>query len=203
MSNKVRFGLKKVHYALIKADGTYDEVKPFAGAVKLTLTKEGGDSRDFNADDGVFYTFAGTNSGYSADLEMAYIPASVRADLLGEAADETDGGTVEYSDVQPSDFALIFEANGDKGPEGYVFYNCKASRPDMNANTETDSSDVDTDTLKIRMISKEFEVTEGESTVKRPAVRRYVESDKVNDPAKYASFFKKVYKPGEALAVVA
>ena len=38
---KVRFGLKKVHYALLESGGTYGTPKPWTGAVALTLPPEG------------------------------------------------------------------------------------------------------------------------------------------------------------------
>ena len=57
MSNKIKFGLKNVHYAVVtETDGeiTYDTPKPIRGAVNLTLDAAG-ESVQFYADDSVYY----------------------------------------------------------------------------------------------------------------------------------------------------
>ena len=86
---KVRFGLKKVHYALLETDGTYGTPKPWTGAVALTLTPEG-DSSAFYADDGPYAQFV-VNGGYTGSLEMAVLEPQIAADLLGEAKDAIGG----------------------------------------------------------------------------------------------------------------
>ena len=84
MANKVRYGLKNTKYAIWDptasgGNGAYGSVKEFKGAVSLSLTREGGDAVDFYADDGIYFNFAGTNGGYSLDLEVARITDAVTA----------------------------------------------------------------------------------------------------------------------------
>ncbi len=130
MANKVRFGMKNTKYALYNpTNGTYGQLKEFPGAVSLSLSREGGDSSDFYADDGIYHTFAGTNGGYSMDLEMARFLDEVRVDLLGEVVDDTTGVQYEVTSVNPPEFALVTEMQGNENPIGFVFYSCKASRP--------------------------------------------------------------------------
>jgi len=189
--SKVRFGIKKVHYALWDdTNETYGELVAFPGAVSWSQTREGGDSSDFYADDGVYYTFAGTNGGYSADLEMAFLPDSVRRDLLGEIVDDTTGVQFEVTDAEPKQFAILFETSGDSATTGFVFYNCKASRPEMNANTKTDSPDVDTTTLNIRIASQDFKL--GNDT--HSFVQGHIDKIDAN-VSKYAAFFDAVSIP--------
>lgn len=195
MANKVRFGLAKVKYALWtpgvgNAEGSYGQLKDFPGAVSLTTTREGGDSSDFYADDGVYYTFAGTNGGYSADLEMARITDQVRVDLLGEVLDEGTGIQFETTQAEPAQFALVFETQGDQGPVGFVYYNCKASRAELSANTKGESPEVDTDTLNLRIAANEFTHL-GE---KKSFVQGHIEKTSTN-ANKYNAFFASVVKP--------
>lgn len=192
MANKVSFGLANVKYAIYDATNkTYGALKDFKGAVSLSMTREGGDSSDFYADNGVFYTFAGTNGGYSADLEMALITDAVRQDLLGEIVDAGTGVQFERSDVEAPEFALIFETSGDTSTTGFVLYNCKASRPEMNANTKNDSPEVDTGTLSLRIGQREFTFRGTENV---PFVQGHIEKTSENT-AKYAAFFTSVVLP--------
>ena len=191
MANKVEFGFSTVKYAIYDAtNNTYGTPVAFPGGVSLSLTREGGDSSDFYADNGVYYSFSGTNGGYSADLEMAHIPESVRVALLGEVFDETAGMYIEVTDPQDIQFALICERQGDQNPEAYCFYNCKASRIEMNANTKNDSPDVDTETLNIRIADQKFTVAGTE----RGVVQSHIERTSENT-AKYNAFLAAVVTP--------
>ena len=194
MANKVRFGLSNTKYALFDNEQkTYGNPKDAPGAVSLSLSTEGGDSSDFYADNGVYYTFAGTNGGYSAELELARITDTMRVDLLSEVVDETTGVQYEVTDAEPAQFALITEMQGDSGPIGFTFYNCKASRPELNANTKNDSPDVDTDTLNIRIAAQEFTI----NGAKKSVVQSHIEKTSDNTD-KYAAFFTHVTIPGTA-----
>lgn len=192
MANKVRYGLRNTKYALYNPEtGLYGSPKDFKGAVSLSLSREGGDSSDFYADDGVYHTFAGTNGGYSMELSMARIFDEVRVDLLGEVVDEATGVQYEVTTAEPAQFALITEMQGDQSPMGFVFYNCKASRPELSANTKNDSPDVDTDTLNIRVAAQEFEV----DGTKLGVVQGHIEKSSTN-ASKYSAFFSEVVIPG-------
>lgn len=192
--NKVRFGLKNVKYALFDAEEkTYGTLKPFPGAVSLSWSREGGEGSDFYADDGVYYTFAGTNGGYSLELEMAHLTDEVRADLLGEIVDDVTGVQFETTKAEPPQFALVYETGGDVTVAGFAFYNCKASRPETNANTKNESPDVDTDTLAIRAAAQEFVI----NGVTHPVVQSHIRKETETEE-QYAAFFDHVVIPGES-----
>ena len=113
MSNKVKYGLKNVHYAVVtETDGeiTYDTPKPIRGAVNLTLDAAG-ESVQFYADDSVYYE-ENTNDGYTGSLEMALIPDEFRVDVLGDELD-ANGALIENKDAKAKHFALLFEFDGD------------------------------------------------------------------------------------------
>lgn len=192
MANKIRYGLRNAKYAVYNAQsGTYGSLKAMPGAVSLSLSREGGDSSDFYADDGIYYTFAGTNGGYSGDLELARITDEVRVDLLNEIADSTTGVQFEETGAQQVQFALVCEMQGDQNPIGFVFYNCVASRPEIQANTKGESPDVDTDTLNVRIAAQEF-TYDGN---KKNFVQGHIEKT-ADNAAKYTAFFASVVTPG-------
>ena len=191
MANKVRYGLSNCKYSIYDPDtDTYAAPVAMPGAVSLSITREGGDSSDFWADDGVYHTFPGSNGGYSGDLEMARITPAERSALLGEVYDQTKKMYSEVTDPGDIQFALICEYKGDRQPMAQVFYNCKASRIETNANTMNDSPSVDTDTLHIRMAAQEFSIG-GE---KVGYVQSHMEKENAN-ATEYAAFLASVQLP--------
>ena len=150
--NKVKFGLNKVHYAKITS---YDEegVPTFAkpvripGAVSLSIDAEG-EASNFYADDGVYYVI-NNNSGYTGDLEIALVPLEFATDILGEKLDGK-GVLTETNTAEVSQFALLFEFEGDKHKIRHVMYCCSASRPKTESSTKEESTEVKTETLSLK-----------------------------------------------------
>mgnify|MGYP003519931177 CR=1 FL=1 len=105
--NKVKFGLKNCHYALVTIDEdgkvTFGTPVSMPGSVSLSLDAEG-DNDPFYADDSVYYMVS-NNNGYSGDFELALIPESFLVDVLHETED-ANGVLVENKDVEPEHFAL-------------------------------------------------------------------------------------------------
>lgn len=153
-ANKVHFGLKNVHYALITYSSSgvpsWGAVKAVPGAVSLSLAKEGSDT-DFYADDVKYYHIAG-NNGYSGTLEMADFPATMRQDLWNQSISTTGKLLIEDVDAQPAEFALLFEIDGDQSPERYCFYRCLAARPDVASATKADSTEVQTQSCDLSVM---------------------------------------------------
>ena len=143
--NKIRFGLKNVHYAkltktLDEDTGaytyTYGDVKAFPGAVNLSLSPEG-DASDEYADDEI-WSRLNANNGYSGDYEYEVLPEDFATAILGLT--KTTGGVfIEKSDVDPSPFALMFEIAGDATKRRYLFYEVNTTRPSDEGSTKTDS----------------------------------------------------------------
>jgi len=149
MANKVKFGLKNVHYAVVtETNGviTYDTPKPIRGAVNLTLDAAG-ESVQFYADDMVYYE-ENTNNGYEGSLEMALIPDDFRKDVLGEIED-AKGALIENKDAKAKHFALMFEFDGDAKKTRHVLYYVLASRPSVSGSTRTNTKEPQTETLNI------------------------------------------------------
>ena len=114
--NKVKYGLKNAHYALltIGEDGTvtYGKPIPIPGSVSLTMDAQGNTST-FYADNMAYFVTA-ANDGYSGPFEVALIPDQFRQDVLHETMDEAAQVLVENINNQTSPFALLFEFDGDK-----------------------------------------------------------------------------------------
>lgn len=147
--NKVKFGLRNVHVAVITGTDeltgkpTYGEVQKFPGAVTLTLTPRG-DMTEFYADNMLYYS-KGNNQGYDGTFESAYIHSWFAKDVLGET--EKDGVLVESANDKSKDFALMFEFDGDQKETRHVLYRCTASRPTINGATTTATAEPETATL--------------------------------------------------------
>ena len=192
--NKVKYGLKNVHVApMTETDNgivSFGTPRRIPGAVNLSLPPVG-ENTPFYADDVEYFT-AITNNGYEGNIEFALVPDWFKAAYLGEVVDE-NFVQIEHADVQPSPFALMFEFDGDKRKTRHVLFNCKASRPELSANTKNDSPDVDTDTLSLRIAAQDFTI----GGVKKGVVQGHIEKTAEN-AAKYASFFQGVVIPGQA-----
>ena len=163
--NKVRFGLRNVHYAVYTpgvngALGTYATPVAVPGAVQLDLSREGNES-SFYADDSKYYTMD-ANAGYSGTLEMALVPDQMLEDLLGYIED-AGGAVVEDVDGKQAEFALSFEVQGDANPTRYTYYNCKLSRPENSFETIGESADPQTQSLNVTMVSRDFPWGTGET----------------------------------------
>lgn len=153
MSNKIKFGLKNVHYAVItetvtngEVSITYDMPVAIPGAVNLTLDAAG-ESVQFYADDSVYFE-ENTNDGYTGSLEMALIPDEFRVDVLGEVED-AKGALIENKDAKAKHFALLFEFDGDAKKTRHVLYYVLASRPSISGSTKTNTKEPQTETMNI------------------------------------------------------
>lgn len=147
--NKVQFGLKNVHYALLK-DGVYDAPVAVPGAVNLSLSAEG-DMQKFYADN-IAYFVTNTNNGYSGDLELARIPDLMYRDVFGFNLSETDKVLSEDANAQAAVFALMFQIDGDQNNSCFVLYSCTASRPDIGSQTKEETTEPRTQTVSLSAV---------------------------------------------------
>ena len=147
MPDKVKYGIKNVHYALKTTSG-YSTPVSMPGAVSLSMSPNG-DMEIFHADDiNYFVTLA--NNGFDINLEVAYVPETFNQDIMGMKADAGSKVLYEDANVQPKAFALLFEEEGDADGTKYVIYNCVANRPSRQLATKENSINPQTQSLAIQ-----------------------------------------------------
>lgn len=181
--NKVKFNICNVHYAplTVTEDGivTYAAPVPLPGAVSISLDPTG-EPESFYAD-GIEYYIINNNQGYDGDLEVAMIPETFRTDILKEEADRNNV-LVENANSETGRFALLFEFDGDVKKIRHVLYNCSASRPTIEAKTNEEDKEVQTETLTVKA---------------RPMANGYVKAktgDNTTDTV-YKNWYSEVYEP--------
>lgn len=141
--NKVQFNLKNVHYAAITSENgksvTYGTPVAIPGAVSLTLDPEGGVEKFYA--DGIVYYQSTTNNGYSGDCEVARFPDQMLVDIW-QYEKNTEGVIVENADVEPKEFALLYQIDGDKNNDYYLLYRCTGTRPGIGGETNGENKEV-------------------------------------------------------------
>lgn len=189
-ANKVKFGLKNVHYALLTTaeDGSVSFATPvrIPGAVNLSMEAQGEPS-SFYADDMAYYVTT-ANDGYKGDLEIALIPDSFRKDVLNDSEDETDKILMENVSAESKPFALLFEFGGDQKAVRHVLYNCSATRPGLTSATTTNTKEPSTETVTLTA---------------SPLSNGYVKAKTTPDTpeARYNGWYQQVWQPLPKLEV--
>lgn len=162
-NNKVKYGLKNAHYALVTetvaTDGTvstsYGAVKALAGAVSISLDSNASKSV-FRADNEDYYVSYG-EGGYEGDFEVARVNEEFMKDVLGYVEDD-NGILVESSENFKTTkyFALTFEFDGDQKAVKHCLYKCSASRPSIASQTTGENGAVEpqTETLTITAVPR-------------------------------------------------
>lgn len=181
---KVKFGFKNVYYSTITEEEgvvTYSDPKRLPGAVSTTLSPVG-ESTDFYADDSEYFSDT-NNNGYDGTLEMARIPEEFLKDILGEEEDKNF--VLKENAIKISNpFALLCEFTEDDGAKKFVFYNCKATRPELSSSTKTNTKEVQTETLNLTIRPNASGDVKCSTTSKTPT--EVIEN-----------WYKKVYIPGQ------
>lgn len=181
---KVKFGLKDVHYAMLRTDEdgnvTFDTPKRIPGAVNMSLSPQG-DTETFYADDVAYYVTV-ANNGYQGDLEIALIPDSFRQDVLGVRLDEKDQVMVEDAAAESKPFALLYQVANDQKPTRRVFFNCTAARPAENNSTVSNTKTPNTETLTLTVAPMADGTIGGRTTDETP-------------DAVYKAWFDAVWRP--------
>lgn len=186
MSNKIKYGLSNVYYAVatIGTNGaaTYTTPVAWPGAVNLSLDPEGS-SEPFYADNIVYYVST-ANSGYTGTFESALVPDSFRKDVLGEIED-AQGVFLEDADASTVHFALLFQFEGDANETRHVLYNCTATRSAVSSETKQEA---------ITPVTESIDLTAGMvyNTVFSTNVVKARNDDKTS--ASYSTWFTTVYQ---------
>lgn len=184
--NKVRYGLKNVHLATctITTDGSasFGSPVPFPGAVSLTADPDGSVEK-FWADNMSYYSY-NSESGYSGDLEMAYIPKSILKSFMG-LQEDANGLLYDDTDAEQPHFALLFQFEGDLKAVRHVLYNVTAAPVSLSGNTTEGANEPQTETVSISA-----------SPIYVPGVQKNTSHGRCEEgDSGYSSFFTAVQVP--------
>lgn len=153
-SNKVRYGLSKVHYAIWDEDQKkYGTPKAMPGAVNITFEPQGSQS-NFYADNVVYYVSNPTATD-SGSLEIADMSDQMMVDLLGYVKD-SNGVVREATNAKHPTFALLYQIEGDGNTLRGVRYNVTLNRPTDGAQTTQESVTPNTKTLDYTAAGRDF-----------------------------------------------
>lgn len=145
--NKVTYGLKNTHYAIITDDGTkisYGTPAALPGATELTLDANG-DGIEFYADDTKYFS-ADNNQGYTGKLTIAKLTEAFEKDVFG--LDDSKGVSTENANSKIKRIALMFEFDGDQKATRHLLFNVSLSRPGDGSKSKEDKVDVNTQELE-------------------------------------------------------
>ena len=162
MANLYKYGLSNVYYAVATetVDETTGEIKTsygtpkaWDGAVSLTLSAEGS-SENYYTDNGV-RAVINSNNGYTGDFECSIIPDDVLISILGQHKDETTGLIYETGDDKGTEFALMFQFEGDANAIRHVYYRCKlTTRPNVEGETKGENVEPKNDSVSLTCMQR-------------------------------------------------
>lgn len=194
-ANKIKFGVSNVYYApIIGYDETtekytYGTPKRLPGAVSISIDPEGSTTKKY-ADNIVWFTST-TNAGYSGELELVEVTDDFRKDILGEK--EIEGVLVENSDAVVTEFALLFQINGDVANRKIVIWRCTVERPSINGDTKEDTTEAQDDTITITAMPREND----HNVQGKILMPQEGDTDYETKKATYDNWFKSVWEPKE------
>lgn len=182
-SNKVKYGLKNVHYAKITPTTTgsvlYATPVAIPGAVNLSLAPDG--NAEVVYANGCEYIASAESNGYTGSIEMARFPDAFMADIFGSVTGQ-DGLIVEDAAAEPARFALLFEFAGDAKHTRHVLYNCVCTRPELNSSTSTAGVDPATESCTLNAMPLPLDAND----------MAIVKGKCASDDAAYETFFDDV-----------
>lgn len=193
--NKVHFGLKNVViFPMTETTNpdtgavttTYGAPIAWPGAVSMDLSNNAS-QEDFYADDGVYYVTSSASS-YEGDYESASVPRAVKMALYGDLEDE-NGALIEVKNATTKYFAMAYETSGDIGGQRTVLYKCSASRPSLSSATLEDGTEVQTESVTIKAISRADSVALGGEE------RNMIQATLGKGQPGYNDFFRAPYVP--------
>lgn len=189
-NNKILYGIEQCYVAVLTEteDGiTYGEPFPIKGARGLNMDPQG-DLTKVYADNIVFFK-ANSNQGYEGDLVLLITPEEFLTQILGQTKDK-NGAILENADDKTARFALMFQGKGDEKARRWVFYDCVATRPSRENNTQEESIEAGEETMTITMSPRTSD----------KMVKAYMEPSETNKQL-YDTFFTKVYEKDAAAGV--
>lgn len=188
-TNKYVHGISMCHIAFRGKDTpeglpTWDTPIALPGAVKLEDSHKGEEQIKY-ADNGA-YVVISNSIGSEVKLTVVRLPLDLRAKMFNDRVD-ANGGVVKGQSTTATEFALLYQYEGDKEPIRGVYYSCTATRP--GTSHETDEETIKLVDEEITMTAKNVKVsaTEVASNYELPRTAK--------SQTAYDNFFKQVTPP--------
>ncbi|MGM1048403.1 MAG: major tail protein [Bacillota bacterium] len=149
-------GLKNIYYAKVLTDDskgtTYDTPKKFAPAITMNVTPTVNSTILF-AENGP-HSSANALGEITAEIGVADVPFSVRADVLGSKLKE-NGLLVDNAEDQAPEVALGYERTMDDGSSRYIWLlKGKFKLPTEEAATQADTPAFQTPTMEATFLKR-------------------------------------------------
>lgn len=169
MGKSVAIGLSNLHYAILTVDRAprtngsddagevaYEAPIRLTGAITANFSPNASNDTLF-ADDGPYDT-ASTLGAMSLELNVADIPPSHRATLLGSTYDTNTGLVVDSSEDIPPYVAVGCSVKKSNGYDRLIWYlKGKFSAPDDNNQTKSDSINWNTPTITGNFLKRDYD----------------------------------------------
>lgn len=149
--NKVLFGFRELYIGTYSVNDETGEVTlgtPYHQTGAVGFSPEGqGSNYIFHADDVNYYSYY-TSGTYEGDLVVARFDDAFRQEFLGEVLLD-DGGVAEVKNARKPSIYMMYEIQGDKGPERIIWYNGSTGGINREYATIEDEVEVQTETIPI------------------------------------------------------
>lgn len=178
----IQFGLSKIFIAKrTVSDGTvsYAVPKALPGAKTLSADPKSETSEFYF--DNVLYYVLNSNSGYSGEIEVAYLPDWFKKEVYGYLEDQNK--MLIEVDAPETEWALLFQVETDKKARRFIFYNVTFGKPKEEFSTKEDK--VDVKTVKIPFTAKNEVLND----------KTFFKAFVTPDSTKYAEFFTTTQLP--------
>ena len=148
--NKVLFGFRNLYIGTytVAEDGTVTLGTPYKQTGAVGFSPEGqGDNYIFHADDVAYYSNY-TSGTYEGDLVVARFDDAFKTQFLGQLQLD-DGGVAEIKNPTKPNIYMMYESQGDKGPERTIWYNGSLGTISRDVATIEDSVEVQTESIPV------------------------------------------------------
>lgn len=147
MEKSVTYGLSRLSYALLNADGTYAAPLALPGAVKITLAPETF-GVNFTGLDCIPQEEKTIAYGYKGQFTVAGLTTDFKKSVYGYVG--SDGDLIEKLVISSQVCALLFETDGDI-PMRQCYYICRFGKPEIVHETKTQTTNITTYSIPVTM----------------------------------------------------
>ena len=152
--NKVLYGFRDLYIGTYTVDEDTQEVTmgtPYhqTGAVGFSPESQGS-NYTFYADDTSYFSKY-TTGAYEGDLVVARFDDAFRKAFLGYI-ELADGGLAEVKNPNKPNIYMMYESQGEKGPERTIWYNGSLGSITREVATIEDEIEVNTETIQVTFV---------------------------------------------------